>query len=71
MRIIKADCGVMPKSLFDKMPEVTVTYEDKTTEVLFMYYPDEINFVESEFIGLTKSEALDLRRTRDINYLRS
>jgi hypothetical protein len=71
MKIAKADCGIIPKSLFDNMPVVTVTYEDKTTEELFMYYPDEINFRASEFIGLTRTESMELRSRKDIAYLRS
>ncbi len=71
MKIVKANCGEMPKSMFDNMPVVTVTYEDGTSEELFSYYPDEIQFSPSEFIGLTRGEAMDLRRKKDIAYLRS
>lgn len=71
MKIVKADCGVMPKSLFDKMPIVTVTHEDGTSEEIFSYYPDEISFTSAELIGLTREEAIDLKRRKDIAYLRS
>jgi hypothetical protein len=71
MKILKADCGIMPKSLFDNMPVVTATYEDQSTEKLFSYYPDEISFRASEFIGLTRAEAVELRSRKDIAYLRS
>jgi len=71
VKIISADCGKMPKGWFDKMPVVTVTYEDHTTEELFSYYPDEIRFTSTEFIGLTRSEAFELRHKKDVAYLRS
>ena len=71
MKTVKADCGVMPKSLFDKMPVVTVTYENGSSEELFSYYPDEISFTLSELIGLTRDEAVDLKRRKDIAYLQS
>ena len=39
---------------FYKSPNVYVVYEGKEEfEFLFDYYPDEISFTESEFIGLT------------------
>jgi hypothetical protein len=49
-------------------PHVHVTYEDGTTEDLFSFYP---TFSPNEFIGLTRTEALDLWRQRDLAYLRS
>lgn len=61
----------MPQGMFDDMPSVTVTYEDDTTEKLFEFYPDEIRFSESEFVGLTREEALALRHKRDVAFLRS
>lgn len=71
MKIIKARITQMPKDLFDPMPEVYVTYEDGTEERLFQYYPDELSFSAQEFIGLTRSQALDLYRKKDIQYLQS
>lgn len=61
----------MPEGMFDPMPGVSVTYQDDTSENLFSFYPDEISFSEREFIGLTKTEALDLRHKKDKNYLQS
>ncbi|MBS3768302.1 MAG: hypothetical protein KGY75_09335 [Candidatus Cloacimonetes bacterium] len=50
--------GPYPRSIMDlKMPEVEVKYEDGSKEVLFEFYPDEIDFKEKELIGLTKEEA--------------
>ena len=61
----------MPEGMFDKMPEVHVTYEDDTKEKLFTFYPDEISFTSSEFVGKTREEALDLQRKKDVAYIRS
>jgi len=71
MTILKARITEQPKQLFDPMPEVWVTYEDGKEEKLFSYYPDEISFVASEFIGLTKEEAHQLFHKKDVAYLRS
>jgi hypothetical protein len=56
---------------FDAMPSVTVTFDDGTTKTLFTFYPDELSFAESEFIGLTEGEARQLRFKKDVAYLRS
>jgi hypothetical protein len=71
MKIVSADVGIMPKSMFDNMPIVTVTFEDGSTKILFSYYPDEISFTESEFIGLDEEQAHQLRTKKDISYLQS
>jgi len=72
VRKIKAcTVGPMPKSLFDPMPSVKVTYDDESSETLFSYYPDEISFRESEFIGLTRDEAFALRHRKDVSFLQS
>lgn len=70
-RIAKAVISAMPRTMFDPMPTVTVRYEDGKSEILFQYYPDEIRFTEDEFVGLTRSEAINLKFNRDRNYLRS
>jgi hypothetical protein len=71
VKITHADIGPMPKSLFDPMPQVTATFADGSTKVLFDYYPDEISFTPSEFIGLTEAEAHDLKYQKDLRYLQS
>ena len=71
MKITAAIITPMPKSLFDPMPEVVATFEDGSTKSLFSFYPDELSFQASEFIGFTESEALSLRHRRDVNYLQS
>lgn len=61
----------MPEGMFDPMPRVNVTFEDDTSKDLFEFYPDELSFRESEFIGLTEEEAIALRHKKDVDYLRS
>lgn len=50
--------------------EVDVMYNDGSVEMIFRYYPDELTFDEREFIGLTKAEAQELFRLRDMACLR-
>ena len=61
----------IPEGMFDKMPEVKVVFEDRTEKTLFQFYPDEITFTESEFVGLTEEEAFRLRHKKDVAYLQS
>ena len=63
--------GPYPKSFFDPMPKVAVTYDDGTEETLFTFYPDELSFSEREFIGLTLDQAMQLRHRKDVAYLQS
>ena len=71
MKIKSAHITPLPKSFFDAMPEVHVVYEDGSKEKLFEFYPDEISFSESEFIGLTRDEAVHLKFKKDKNFLQS
>ena len=71
MKIATCHISAMPKNMFDKMPEVTVVFEDGTRKTLFDYYPDEISFSESEFIGLTEPEARNLKFRKDKAFLQS
>ena len=51
---------------------ISVVYDDKTMDdKIGAYYPDELHYSENEFIGLTKEQAVDLIRKKDIAYLRS
>lgn len=59
-----------PKSLFDPMPRVFVTVSGKE-EFLFEYYPDELSFTPTEFIGLTIEQAHALKHRKDVDYLQS
>ena len=71
MKIVSARITPMPKSFFDPMPEVYVTLEDNKEQFLFNYYPDEISFTPSEFVGLTIDEAKHLKFKKDKAYLQS
>jgi len=64
IKIILAIIGPMPIKFTDPLPKVTVKYDDGTSEVLFDYMPDEVQFTESEFVGLTREEALALHSER-------
>ena len=61
----------MPEGMFDPMPKVKVQFNNGDEKDLFDFYPDEISFMESEFIGLTEEEAHRLRVRKDIDYLQS
>lgn len=70
-KIKSVTIGPMPKGLMDPMPSVTAKFEDGTERKLFHFYPDELKFQESEFLGLTESEAHALRHSKDMAYLKS
>lgn len=61
----------MPKGMFDPMPKVNVKLSNGEEKELFEFYPDEIDFIESEFIGLTIEEAKNMKYHKDIEFLRS
>jgi len=71
-KIVSARITAMPKGLFDPMPQVWIKLENQTEEeFLYDYYPDEISFKSTEFVGLTRSEAISLKHNKDLAYLRS
>jgi len=70
-KIIKCTIGPYPKQIFDKMPEVNVEFDDGSKRMIFDFYPDELSFSESEFIGLTEEEAITLKFKKDKEYLQS
>jgi len=53
------------------MPKVVATFDDGQRKELFEFYPDEIMFDEGELVGLTETEAHDLKRQKDVRFLRS
>lgn len=69
--IAKARITDLPRRIGDPLPEVWITLSDGTEKILFTYYPDEISFLESDFIGLTEDEARLLKFGRDRAYLQS
>ena len=70
MKITAARITGMPGHLFDPLPEVFVTINGKE-ERLFDYYPDELQFRSSEFIGLTREQGIDLKLKKDQAWLQS
>ena len=70
-RIVRADIGPTPRVHFDPMPKVTAKFDDGSVKVLFEFYPDEISFCPSEFVGLTEAQARELRHRKDVKYLQS
>lgn len=50
---------------------VHAVFDDGTEKDVVKYYCDEIDFSESEFIGLTEDEARQLFHRKDVTYLRS
>jgi hypothetical protein len=71
MVIVSARITALPKTFSDPMPEVYVTMEDGNEHLLFEYYPDEISFTSKEFVGLTLTQAIILKRKKDIDFLKS
>ena len=69
--IVTAVITDLPKSFGDPMPEAIVTFNDGSKKSLFSFYPDELSFAASEFIGLSEDEALDLKRRKDVEFIRS
>jgi hypothetical protein len=61
----------MPEGMFDPMPEVVAIFEDGSTKRLFSFFPDEVSFTPSEFVGLTEEEAHSLFQRKDTTYLRA
>lgn len=73
-RITRFEFSGMPRpkpvGLFDPMPKVIATFDDDQHKELFEFYPDEIMFDEGELVGLTEEEARQLKRQKDVAYLR-
>lgn len=74
-KIVSARITEQPVNLFDPMPRVYATVEESDGELneffLFEYYPDEITFSPSEFIGLDLEQACSLKGAKDRAYLQS
>lgn len=49
---------------------IWVIFDDDSEGALGAYYPDEINYDESDFVGLTQKQAKDFITRQDIAYLR-
>lgn len=59
------------RSFFDFDMAKCVMHFPSEPDYSFEFYDDEIRFSPSELEGLTKEEASDLRRRKDIAYLQS
>jgi hypothetical protein len=57
--------------MFDSMPSVRVKFDNGEDKSLFEFYPDELSFQETEFIGLTEESARRLKVEKDILFLQS
>ena len=72
--IIKCTIGPYPRpmseGMFDPMPEVKVQFNNGEEKKLFEFYPDEISFEESEFVGLTEESARRLKFKKDKKFLK-
>ncbi len=73
--IVKCSIGKyprpLPEGMMDKMPEVKVTLSNGEEKTLFDFYPDELSFTDTEFIGLTVEMAYRLRTEKDVKFLQS
>ena len=61
----------MPQGMLDPMPKVRVRFDNGDEKLLFEFYPDEISFEESEFIGLTEESSYTLKFEKDKSYIQS
>lgn len=70
-RIVSATISPMPAEVWDQipLPVITATFDDGSVKELFSYFPDEISFLPSEFVGLTDAEARALKSKKDKTYL--
>ena len=61
----------MPEGMADSMPKVRVRLINGEEKTFFEFYPDEISFSESEFIGLNEESARRLKFEKDKKFLQS
>lgn len=69
--MIITDARIIPAPYGQSKVLVTPNNLDEFEYTLFVFYPDEISFSASEFIGLTEEEGLAIFTRKDIAYLRS
>lgn len=68
-KIIRAVVSENSGSFGMGLVEVILEGGAEEKEELFTYYPDELSFNPSEFIGLTLEEAAELKLKKDLKYL--
>lgn len=61
----------MSEGMFDPMRGVKVRFNNGEEKTLFEFYPNEIDFKESEFIGLTEVSTRRLKFEKDKRYIQS
>ena len=70
--IVSARITAMPVNFTDPMPSVMViTAGSEEEQLLFSYYPDELSFLPSEFVGLNVDQGRALKFTMDVAFLRA
>jgi hypothetical protein len=69
--ILSARITKIPENILEKIPEVYVKTDKNPSEEIFLfsYYPDEIQFSEKEFVGLTIAKAKELKHKKDVAYI--
>jgi hypothetical protein len=60
-----------PEAPFHRIAVEVTTTDNPEKQTIFTYYPDEISFTQNELIGLTISEAQQLKMQKDIEYLQT
>ena len=65
------DARIVPGPYGQSKVLATPNNLDEFEYTLFVFYPDELSFSASEFIGLSEDEALAIFTRKDIAYLRS
>ena len=73
--IVKCTIGPYPRpmseGMLDPMSKVRIQLNNGEEKTLFEFYPDEISFKESEFLGHTEESARRLKFEKDKRYIQS
>lgn len=68
-KIVSVRITPLPQQIGDPLPEVWAKFADGPEKLLFTYFPDEISFQESDFVGLTEEQATLFKFGRDRAFL--
>ncbi len=63
--IISVHFTAFPVNLFDPDPEIWATFDDGVEKMLHYQIPGDFSFTESELIGLTEEQAMELLNEGD------
>ena len=70
--IVSARITPMPVNFTDPMPNVMViTAGSEEEQLLCSYYPGELSFSPSEFVGLSIDQGRALKFTKDVAFLKA